>query len=368
MQKKTKILLVIGSVNQGGAEFQLLSLANLFQLRGLDVEVLALTDYDHFLPYIAQHKLKYSCVSNEGSNFKRLRKGVRQIIEKKPDLVISYMKIVSQTAILARVVSGFRFKLVISERTSLLKPWHDKFYFNLALFANAITVNSVSKIRYIKERYPLLKSRTFFIPNIINIDRFNLVTKELCSKRIRISFVGRISPEKNLINLIKAVKIVTDKGHEVNLSLTGAANSKGYMLEITSLISALDLQHIVSYDGLTKDVTEVYRKTDLLCLVSIFEGFSNVLSEAISCGLPVIASNIEENRLLVEDGVNGFLIDPNDATSLADGIENFLKLKPEEIIAMSESNKQKAKLLFDGESIYRSYVTIFKKIGISDIS
>lgn len=367
MINKKKILLVVGSVNQGGAEFQLLSLARLLQSKGLNVEVLALTDYDYFLGYIGEHNIKYSCVSNDGSSFKRLNRAVRQIIAKKPDLVISYIKRVSQVSIMARVLSGFRFKLIISERTSLVKPLHDLFYFNVALLANRLTVNSTSKYAYIRKRFPLLKNKTVFIPNIIDIENFLTIRKTVHNTgKVRISYVGRISPEKNLLNLVKAIRIIIDKGYMVTLLVIGAANNKKYLHEVFSLIKELNLENIVTYESPTKDVTEIYKKTDLLCLVSLFEGFSNVLSEAIASGVPVIASDIEENRFLVEDRINGFLINPNNPISLATGIEKFLQLNSTEIETISTNNRQKARAIFNEENIYQQYLKIFSQIGFQE--
>jgi glycosyltransferase involved in cell wall biosynthesis len=366
MKNTKRLLLVVGSINQGGAEFQLLSLAKLLQSKGHNVEVLALTDYDYFLNFIQEHKLTYSCVSNEGSNFQRLRRAVKQINKKKPDLVISYIKRVSQVAILARVLSAFRFKLIISERTSLIRPWHDLFYFNLALLANKVTVNSRSKINYINKRFPLLRKATIFMPNIIDIDKFKNIQRSGTSNiGCNISFVGRISPEKNLLRLINAIQVLVNKGYNIRLSINGSASNKKYFEEIIQLIRELHLEDIVKYDGPTTDVREVYKNTNLLCLVSIFEGFSNVLSEAICCGIPVIASDIEENRFLVKEGENGFLVDPSDYTSLAAGIEKFLQLTPEEVKVISNNNTKKAHAIFDEERIYQSYLDIFKEIGFS---
>lgn len=365
MPESFHILLIVGSLNQGGAEFQLLSLANLLQSKGHDVEVLALTDYDYFLPYIKEQGLKYSCVANNGSNFKKTLRAVKAINDKKPDLVISYIKKVSQVAIAARVISGFRFKLIISERTSLVKPCHDLFYFNIALLANKITVNSISKINYIKSHFPLLKRRTFFIPNIVDITKYEYIRYSRIPVFTRISFVGRLSPEKNLLHLIRAVDVLVKKGYALQLSMVGALTNNIYVNQLYQLIDLLQLGSIITIRSSVKDVVEVYKQTDLLCLVSIFEGFSNVLSEAICCGIPVVASNIDENRYLVEDGVNGFLADPGSYESIAAGIENFLLLSEAQKATISANNKAKAKELFDEEKVYQQYLDIFKQIGVS---
>jgi glycosyltransferase involved in cell wall biosynthesis len=364
MLENKKILLVVGSLNQGGAEFQLLSLARLLQSRGWDVEVFALTDYDYFLPFIKKYQIHYSCVENKGSNIFRVKKAVAAIKSKKPGLVISYIKKVSQVAMLAKIYSGFKFKLIISERTSLVRPWHDLFYFNLANIADKITVNSIPKLHYINRKFFLLRNKTVFMPNIIDLDKFlNVQRKKSDDGVIHISYVGRISPEKNLVNLIKAIADVSAKRENIRLTLYGAANSKAYMESLVTLVAELKLEKIVSFSGPVKEVTGIYSNTDLLCLVSIFEGFSNVLSEAISCGIPVVASNIEENRFLVEDGVNGFLAEPADYKSIARAIDKFLSLSTEEIQVMNNENKQKAIAVFNEEKIYQRYLDIFSETG-----
>jgi GalNAc-alpha-(1->4)-GalNAc-alpha-(1->3)-diNAcBac-PP-undecaprenol alpha-1,4-N-acetyl-D-galactosaminyltransferase len=270
-------------------------------------------------------------------------------------------------AILARALSAFRFKLIISERTSLLKPWHDLYYFNLALLANKMTVNSPSKLTYINRRFPLLAKKAVFMPNIIDVKKFEQVHQHKTpDTTCRITFVGRISPEKNILNLVRAIHLMVEKGNDIILSLHGAGSNKSYLLEVTTLINELNLNNTVQYNGPTKDVLDVYNNTDLLCLVSFFEGFSNVLSEAICAGIPVIASDIEENRFLVEEGLNGFLIDPNDYKSLASGIERFLQLTAAEKEIIAGNNKRKALAVFDEEKVYQSYLDIFTEIGFEN--
>lgn len=355
-----KILLLTGSLNQGGAEYQLLLLAKLLQKNNYNVEVLAITDYDYYMPFVNANVIRYSCVSNDGKNLIRLIRALRLINSKKPDLVISYIKKVSQVAILTRVLSFFRFKLIISERTGLIRCWHDFYYFNLALLSTRVTVNSISKLNYIKKRFPLLKSRAVFMPNLIELDKFLKVEMHYSANDItRLSYVGRISPEKNLLNLIKGVKIVSERGYKISLYLYGEANNLLYLEEIQNLISHANVESYIEYSGPVQDVTGIYGKTDLLCLVSFYEGFSNVLAEALASGLIVVASDIPENRYLIEDGRNGYLVNPGDVHCIAAGIERFLVASPKERLAISSQNRIRAKELFNEESTFKKYQNLF---------
>ena len=67
-----KILFITGSLNQGGAEYQILQLAKLFQEKEHEVEVFAITDYNFYKPIIEEYKLKYDHLFNHQSKFRRV--------------------------------------------------------------------------------------------------------------------------------------------------------------------------------------------------------------------------------------------------------------------------------------------------------
>jgi len=145
------------------------------------------------------------------------------------------------------------------------------------MLANKVTVNSITKYNYICRRFPLLKKRTVFIPNLLDLDKFLQIRRITPENGIsRLSYIGRISPEKNLLNLIRAVSIVAKRGYKVHIKLFGEANNQTYVKEVQQLITDLSVADHIEYFGPVKDVAVVYAETDLLCLISFYEGFSNV--------------------------------------------------------------------------------------------
>lgn len=363
-----KLLLVTGSLNQGGSEYQLLALSRLLTKNDLDNEVYGITDYNYFHQFVIANKIQYSCNSNKGNALQKLKRSLRDVIRKKPDLVISFNKRPSQVAILARILSGHKFRLVISERTAQVKPFKDFLYFTLARLADIVVTNSNSRCEQIKHLYPWLRERTVFIPNIIDLERFKtLKIKGAISYKNQLTYVGRIAREKNINKLIHAVHILHSKGYKLTLDLIGQANDKKYLGSLLALIKFLHLGEIVKYLGPTEEITDVYRSTDLLCQVSFYEGFSNVIAEAVSAGIPVVASDIPENRYLIEESQNGFLVNPEKAESIASGIEKYFGLTYDEKLQLRNNNLEKSSQLFDQNLVISGYRNIIDRLtGLTD--
>ena len=78
--------------------------------------------------------------------------------------------------------------------------------------------------------------------------------------------------------------------------------------------------------GVRKDIPELMRAHDALIHPSLSEGQSNVVNEALSSGLPILAGKIADHPSLIEDGVRGFLFDPNSPEEIASAILKYKNL------------------------------------------
>jgi len=360
IEEKDKILFITGSLNQGGAENQLIHLAKLFHDKGHSVELLALTDHEFYKSFLEDNSISYSCLNNKNSRFKRVFLCSKQIKKFKPTVIISYLRLPSQVALFAKLIALHKAKLIVGERTSLILPKYDLYYFNLMRCANGIISNSYPKLKYIFHKFPHLKNKSFFLPNLFDTGMFVPAHNNFENKPVRLTYLGRLSPEKNVISLIKAINILIKNQHDIILNIYGDDRNARYFFELKQIIDELNLNNKVFLRGKTSNVLSVYHNSDLVCLLSNYEGFSNVLSEAISCGVPVLASNIEENKFLIEDGLNGFLVNSTDISAIAHGIEKFLKLTPNDKMKISLNNRSKAEAIFDNERIYLKYLELFK--------
>jgi len=357
-----KILFITGSLNQGGAEFQILELLLLFRKKGHDVQLFALTNYDFYLPLVKKHNISYSHLQNYQNKFKRVLLTAKKIKKTKPDVIISYLRVPSQVSLVAKFISRVDSKLIIGERTSLVIPNYDRFYFNLMRLANAVTVNSISKLNYLKTNFKAISNKTHFFPNILDVNEISFLDKKCDQSILHLGFIGRISPEKNILEMIKAVGLLKEKGKEIRFSIYGDGRNANYLEEVTNLILSEGLSKVVQLMGKTNEVLEVHKKIDLLILISDYEGFSNVISEALASGLPIITSAIPENEYLVANTVNGFIVNHKEVLSIANGIEKFINLPVIDKRKISFNNRKKAEVIFDKNSLYNSYMNLIEKL------
>ena len=363
-----KIIFIIGSLNQGGAEYQILLLAKLFQEKGHDVKLFAITDYSFYRSFVEDNNLQYSHLLNHQSPIKRIFLTTKMVRKEKPDLIISYLKAVSQVALFAKIFSGRKTKIIVGERTADIQPLRDKFHFNFMRLANFITVNSVAKLNYLKNRFPSLEKKTIFFHNIMDLEKYKFIDKTYDSKILKIGYVGRISPEKNIINLIEAIKILKENKKAVELLIFGASKNVEYLKIVEDYIHKNSLNNMVTLKGETNNMLKAYKEIELLCLVSNFEGFSNVLSEGLACGIPIITSDIEENKFLIEHKVNGFVVNHKDPKEIAHGIINFLNLSVEAKKEMAKNNRRKAEKIFNSEVVYQGYMKLIDQVILNKVT
>jgi glycosyltransferase involved in cell wall biosynthesis len=95
-------------------------------------------------------------------------------------------------------------------------------------------------------------------------------------------------------------------------------------------------------------------------LPSLFEGYPNVICEAMSCGLPVLCSDVCDNLDLIKDGINGFLFNPRSIESIVNAIFKYSQLSIEEIEYIRKSNRKYAIETFNKNDFILKYSILFQ--------
>jgi glycosyltransferase involved in cell wall biosynthesis len=121
----------------------------------------------------------------------------------------------------------------------------------------------------------------------------------------------------------------------------------------------MELSGFIRFLGKTLDVPNVLRCIDIGVLVSSSESFSNAIVEYMATGLPVVCTDVGGAREAVEDGVNGFVVDPGNYHQLAEKIMNIIE---KNIFAeFGKKGMQKSVDLFSTEKVITQYENFYKQ-------
>lgn len=167
--------------------------------------------------------------------------------------------------------------------------------------------------------------------------------------------VGRLDVNKNNKVLVKAVAKLQKPG--VHLVLCGDGEEKQML---SNLANELNIGGQVHFLGNRSDMRELYRMADIFLMASHREGLSRSIMEAMASGLPCIASRIRGNTDLLEDGVGGYLIDPQDVDGIADKI-CVLSTDRELREKMKQANLERIKG-FDVKVVERRIQEIYREV------
>lgn len=357
-----RILLITESLGSGGAERQICGLAAMLTRAGYPCRLITYVENQFYEPYLRQHGVDYELVRELWDKKTRVLKTARYVRRYKPDVVISYLPSVNQTMCLAKLL--FKTKLIVSERnnnTGVTRS--DKIQFNLYRMADAIVPNSHSQGEFIRKNFPFLASKVHPIINFVDVKRFTPSEVPAQNDVPRIITVARYTQQKNVLTYMKAIRMIKEMGLKVHFDWYGdKKHNAAYYAEVEKEYHLLDIADYLTLHNPNQKIEEEYRKSDIFCLPSLFEGYPNVVAEAMSCGLPVICSNVYENPYIVEEGINGFLFNPEKAEDIVKAIRQIINLSPDERRQMGLRNRQLCLERNTEEAFLKAYVELIDKL------
>jgi glycosyltransferase involved in cell wall biosynthesis len=137
--------------------------------------------------------------------------------------------------------------------------------------------------------------------------------------------IALFRPRKGLEVLLEALAELRNRGLPVRLRAVGAFETAEYEGQVRRLASQLLLDSAIDWTGFARDIDAEMARMDLFVLPSLFgEGLPMVVLEAMSAGLPVVASAVSGVPEAIRDGVEGLLVEPSRPAALADAIARFV--------------------------------------------
>lgn len=357
-----RILLITENLGSGGAERQICGLAVMLTRAGFPCRLITYVANQFYEPYLRQNGVDYQFVPELWNKNTRVFKVAKYVRQYKPDVVISFLPSVNKTMCLAKLF--FNAKLVVSERSNnTCITRGDKIQFNLYRMADAVVPNSNSQGKFICNNFPFLGKKVHPIINFVDVNRFTPSETPVRNEKLRVVTVARYAQPKNVLTYLKAIRMVKDIGLNVHFDWYGdKKHNAAYFAEIEKEYQQFDIADYMTLHDPNQKIEEEYRKADIFCLPSLFEGYPNVVAEAMSCGLPILCSNVYENPYIVEEGVNGFLFDPTKPEAIANAIKKMVRLSYEDRQEMGKRNRQLCLKRNTEEVFLKSYVELIEKL------
>ncbi|MEA3198296.1 MAG: hypothetical protein QOF32_2348 [Gammaproteobacteria bacterium] len=367
-----KVLLIVDHFGPGGAQRQIVELACGMKRRGHEVEMFVyFPEHDFFRPFIEEHRIiVHEYVKGRGFSFGVLAKLISLLRSGRYDVAVSYLSSSNIYAELAVLVAGGS-KLVVSERTS---HHDDKSAVRACLrramhiFSDNVVANSQTHCDWLKRKW-WLRKKTICIYNGLNLHKFRPEegTSESAGD-LRLIGIGRIGPEKNILNLIAALSVLqTEFGDSPQISWAGSRDEskhgRRYCRQIDETLNALpEIRRRWHWLGVQADVPGLLRRHHALIHPSLYEGLPNVVCEALATGVPVLASDVCDHPLLVADGKRGFLFDPESPQSIAAAITQFATMNAEQRRRFSRNAREYAEENLGVEKMVSAYEYLLEQL------
>jgi glycosyltransferase involved in cell wall biosynthesis len=315
------LVLVIGSLEGGGAERQMSDMANYWVAKGWKVVLAtwsgpAVIDFYPLDARVSRVSLAGPTESAAGGmsrihvNLGRALRLRRLLKSTEPHAVLSFMTESNLLTILAGI--GLKQRVVVSERVQ--PAMHNSFPWTwralrrvLYAWADAVVAQTSDAARWLERN---CRARVVVIPNALRAlpepreGRENLIVA-----------VGRLTRQKGFDVLLRAFAHIAPNFKDWRLAIIGEGVERR---SLAALSEELLLAARVTFVGQTSDVVAWMSRAGLVVQPSRFEGFPNVVLESMGLGAAVISSNCASGPAdLIEDGVNGRLVAVDDVGSLA---------------------------------------------------
>jgi len=362
-----RVLLIIPTLDRCGAEKQLTLLATGLARDQFDVHVCALTRGGPLEVTLDEHGVPVVVIGKswkiDPAAYWRLRRHIRRLA---PDIVHTWIFAANAYGRAAAFSAGVKHVVAAERCVDLWKRWHElAIDRRLARRTERIVANS-SGVRDFYVQHGIPADKFVVIPNGVppfapaeSRAREELLAELGLPPDARlIGAINRLWPQKRIKDLIWAADLLKCIRDDTHLLIIGDGPQRWRLERYCDQVEIADRVHLL---GQRDDVPRLLPHFDCLWLASAYEGQSNAVMEAMSAGVPVIATDIPGNRDLVVDGQTGYLVPVGDRAGFAQRT-NILLDDAALARRLGEAGRRRMLEEFSVEKMIERYTALYRQL------
>ncbi len=364
------VMFVISGLERGGAENQLVAIANGLAGRGWRVTVLSYLPFSEGSLRSELQDLDVTVLTLKAAGgphkFTGLLRAAKEIRRQRPDVLVGFMFHGMMTARLPGWLLRVRAR-VSSVRNERDSPFRERLLGLTDGMTDAVTVQSQQVADDLCRRGVTAASRVHVIPNSVKVENYAADGDREETRRelgvLKDDFLwlaaGRLAAAKDYPTMLNAFADLCRRRPEATLAIAGDGPLRS---EVEQLVRRLGLGERVRMLGLRRDVPQLLQASDALVLSSAWEGMPVVVLEAMASRRPIVATSVASLPEMLEDGVSGLLVPPSDPWALAYAMAKLMDADPEARGTMADRAFDRVRTNYSEEAVLDQWENLFRDL------
>jgi glycosyltransferase involved in cell wall biosynthesis len=366
------IALLITGLGMGGAERQVVDLADRFAALNHNILIIYLTGEAAVFPSNPSIRVIGMGMTKTPWSFLNTYRHIRSLIQSfKPDVLHAHMVHANIMARLLRLSTKIPRLICTAHNTNeggALRMLAYRLTDSLADVSTNVSQEAVASF-ITKKAVPKNKMITMYNGIDMNRFQFNSIARKTLRKTGNIGddntlllCVGRLNEQKDYLTMLKAFALCSYEKEGIYLWIAGIGEMKNILMQTAE---ELGISEKVSFLGLRHDIPELMSACDIFCLSSAYEGFGLVVAEAMACERIVVATDCGGVKEVI--GKFGILVPPNSPEVFSQGVEQAMQLSPEEKYTIGSSARQKIIENYSLDTISQRWLSLYSNEKLTNM-
>ena len=360
--KRLPILLVVDHFGSGGAQRQIVAIANGLVSKGYDVHVfIYYPEHDHYRTSLDKRVIVHEVQKTNKFGLNVVLKLIKLLHEHKYHSAMAFLNTPSFYLEMASFFYFGNTKLYYSERSAFElygKGIIPRLRKKMHKVCNHITSNSIGQTEDLKTYFGL--DKVTYVPNALPEKFFDVECIPMKKLNGGISVIAHTTKNKNhnyvALALIKYQELYGQ--HPPVINWYGRLVDEDQVLISQKLLKEHGLENSLIFHGAIKNVPEVLSQSKFLLHPSLFESSANSVAEALTTGTPVILGNIGDHQAIIDISNSGAIVDLLKPEQLARILHEYNELSLSSYSVMSQNAKEYAEGVHKSEVVIAQYERI----------